>query len=215
MCKWCPLSCTSFLPRLADTFRAPVGRALARAELGGSSVEDAFVFADEKGTDSLSHAQFWEVGWFWFDERMGADRGKLAYINLTCEAGYSYLSVQVDGRVCLLLGVGDILDFGGKNEGNTLRAGLKMTPFVCVSYVFPTPAICRADCEVENIAIFRYLGQDTEQGVSRDETRHLFIWRVRVCLRDQGRPKNTRDSTCRHAFLRAAIPSVPSSYGKQ
>lgn len=37
------------------------GRALARAELGGSSVGDTFSLADAKGTDSLSHAEFWEV----------------------------------------------------------------------------------------------------------------------------------------------------------
>lgn len=37
------------------------GRALARAELGGSSVMETFSLADAKGSDSLSHAEFWEV----------------------------------------------------------------------------------------------------------------------------------------------------------
>lgn len=36
-------------------------RAFARAELGGSSVDEAFYLADLKGMDSLSHAEFWEV----------------------------------------------------------------------------------------------------------------------------------------------------------
>lgn len=38
-----------------------VGRALARAELGGSSVAEAFSVLDKKATDSISHADFWEV----------------------------------------------------------------------------------------------------------------------------------------------------------
>lgn len=52
---------TSFPPRFSDTCCVPADRALARAELGGSSVEEVFALADKEGTESLSHAEFWEV----------------------------------------------------------------------------------------------------------------------------------------------------------
>lgn len=38
-----------------------VRRAMARAELGGLSVEGALSSVDKGGRDSLSHAEFWEV----------------------------------------------------------------------------------------------------------------------------------------------------------
>lgn len=34
---------------------------MARAELAGESLEEAFSNRDEQGRGSLSHAQFWEV----------------------------------------------------------------------------------------------------------------------------------------------------------
>lgn len=39
----------------------PRRRMLARAELGGNSAEETFYRLDDRGKDSLSHAEFWEV----------------------------------------------------------------------------------------------------------------------------------------------------------
>lgn len=52
-----------FIPSTKNTPMSSLraGRALARAELGGTSVAETFSLADAKGTDSLSHAEFWEV----------------------------------------------------------------------------------------------------------------------------------------------------------
>lgn len=48
-------------PRVANGRAFFMYRALARAELGGNSVEEAFFRVDERGEDSVSHAEFWKV----------------------------------------------------------------------------------------------------------------------------------------------------------
>ncbi|CAM9603690.1 unnamed protein product [Ectocarpus sp. 12 AP-2014] len=47
--------------RAAKAAETGLKRALARAELGGSSVQEAFSLFDKEGTDSVSHADFWEA----------------------------------------------------------------------------------------------------------------------------------------------------------
>ena len=82
------------------------GRALARAELGGTSVPEKFSLADATGTDSLSHAEFWEVTlvvtkaalWSWgYIER--PERGLRHFQGLPAqEAAFARMRQQCVGR---------------------------------------------------------------------------------------------------------------------